>query len=82
LLGTLALPPGKEPVAGYCAKNTIFSWKVLITESAENAAVLVCKAHLPQAIGAMPWVLHSANGPPIKGTFFGDAGKSSEPTLV
>ena len=45
----------------------IVGWEVHETESADNAAALIRKAHLRQAIGVKALVLHADNGSPMKG---------------
>ena len=45
----------------------IVGWEVFDSESAEQAAVVLHKAHLREGIADQPLVLHSDNGSPMKG---------------
>jgi transposase InsO family protein len=46
----------------------IVGWEVHNNESSEQASQLVRKAHLSEAVGIKPLVLHSDNGSPMKGS--------------
>ncbi len=46
----------------------VVGWEVHDHESSEQAAILVEKAHLSEAVGLRPLVLHSDNGSPMKGS--------------
>jgi putative transposase len=46
----------------------IVGWEVYESESAENASVLVRKAHLREGLKGSPLVLHSDNGSAMKGS--------------
>ena len=45
----------------------IVGWEIHDHESSEQASLLVRKAHLNEAVGLKPLVLHSDNGSPMKG---------------
>lgn len=46
----------------------IVGWEIHDNESSEQASQLVRKAHLSEAVGIKPLVLHSDNGSPMKGS--------------
>lgn len=46
----------------------IVGWEIHENESSEQASQLVRKAHLNEAVGIKPLVLHSDNGSPMKGS--------------
>ena len=46
----------------------IVGWEIHDDESAENASILIKKAHLKEGVKDNPLVLHSDNGSPMKGS--------------
>ena len=46
----------------------IVGWEIHDDESAENASMLIRKAHLKERVKDNPLVLHSDNGSPMKGS--------------